>query len=93
MSNEKTNPEALDDTDLDQAAGGAKLGEDVNGTLKAKIATFHFDEDGKLNRKVLLASASGGGNVLGSGPAGGKTYTFDEEIDGDFVPVTYKLDG
>ena len=85
-------PANLADEELDGVVGGVNLGQTVGGPLEAKIAKFSYDEDGNLAAKTLIATASGSGNVAGqNGPTGG-IYKFDEVIDGEFVPVTYKLD-
>jgi len=85
--------EEIADDALDVVVGGAgALGQSINGPLKAKVATFIYDEDGGLERKILLASASGAGNVLGGGGTAPREYTFDEVIDAEFVPVTYRVD-
>lgn len=93
-SKKTAQPETMSDDALDAAAGGglfSKLGEGVNGPLKAQVARFAYDDDGNLKAKTLIAQASGSGNIAGGSPAGTATYVFDEEVDGDFVPVTYKL--
>ncbi len=83
-------PEQLSDADLDQVSGGQNYGETLNGPLKANIASIRFDADGNVASKTLFAQAAGGGNVAGGGGSGG-SYTFDEIIDGEYVPVTYRV--
>ncbi len=90
--NEKHSAQDLTDSELDSVSAARNLGETVGGKLKATIASFIYDEDGNLARKELIADAASGGNVNHGGQApAGNTYTFDEEIDGELIPVTYQV--
>ena len=86
-----TSPTTVSDADLDDVSGGRSFGEGINGPLKAKFASFVYDEDGNLARKTLIAPASGGGSVAGGYPTG-NSYTFDEIIDGEYVKTTYQVE-
>ena len=86
----KAAPQELADTALDEATGGINMGKSY-ADLNPKISTVFFD-DNKPVRKVLLAQASGGGNVTGNGGAPAPSeYTFGEDVGDDIIPVTYKL--
>lgn len=86
----KNSPQELNDTELATVSGSGPLR--TFGSLKAKVETVFFDE-GEVTKKVILASASGSGNVTGNGGAPTpNTYTFHEDIDDNLVPVTYVLD-
>ena len=87
--NDKAKPQDLNDTELEDMNGGFPGSTFEN--LNAKITTTYFD-DGLPSRKVVLAQASGGGNIAGNGGAPTpKEYTFGEDIGDDIIPVTYKL--
>lgn len=83
-------PQEIADADLDQASGGYPFGKTYDN-LNPVSVTLHFNDNQPVH-KIVLAQASGGGNVTGNGgvPTQG-SYTFHEDIDDDLVPVTYKL--
>ena len=83
-------PQEIEDADLDQASGGYPFGKTYDN-LKPLAVTLHFS-DNQPSHKIVLAQASGSGNVTGNGGAPAPdSYTFHEDIGNEFIPVTYKL--
>lgn len=83
MSVDKSkSPETLSDEELDGVAGGQNLKD-------AKIERFVFDSNGQLVKADAAFSSFGTVNRIGGGPSR-TTYSFDEAIDDDFVPTTYR---
>lgn len=79
-------PQTIADDDLEQVAGG-RLIDELNG----KFGT-HYLVDGQIARKAIVAERSGSGSVHHGGqPPAGDTYTFEEDLGDQIIPVTYKL--